>query len=432
MLDIQFIRENKQLVEEKSLQKGYKINLDKIIDLDSNIRKNIPILEEIQKQRKQLSSQFSNTTPNQEEIDRGKELKNKASEIEKVISGLKAELKDLLRNVPNMPLGVVPVGSSEDENKVVKKVGTPKEYDFEPKNHWELNPSEKYIDKVRATKVAGTRFVYLKGNLVRLQFAIVNWVMDKLSDETFLDRLIKENQLNISTKPFVPVLPPGIVNTASYQATTRLSADDVTYKLADDELWMNASAEHSLCNMYQDEILPNNELPIRYLGYATSYRREAGTYGKDTEGIIRLHQFDKLEMEVFSTPETGLDEHRLLVAIEEYFVSQLGLPYQLLEKCTADIGKPNAKGMDIEVWFPGQGKYRETHSADYMTDYQARSLVTRYRKEDNSVEFVHTNDATVFAFSRILAAIMENNQTKEGKISVPQILRQYLGGLEEL
>ena len=195
---------------------------------------------------------------------------------------------------------------------------------------------------------------------------------------------------------------------------------------------MNASAEHSLCNMYQDEILPNNELPIRYLGYATSYRREAGTYGKDTEGIIRLHQFDKLEMEVFSTPETGLDEHRLLVAIEEYFVSQLGLPYQLLEKCTADIGKPNAKGMDIEVWFPGQGKYRETHSADYMTDYQARSLMTRYRKEDNSVEFVHTNDATVFAFSRILAAIMENNQTKEGKISVPQILRQYLGGLEEL
>ena len=180
MLDIQFIRENKQLVEEKSLQKGYKINLDKIIDLDSNIRKNIPILEEIQKQRKQLSSQFSNTTPNQEEIDRGKELKNKASEIEKVISGLKAELKDSLRNVPNMPLGVVPVGSSEDENKVVKKVGTPKEYDFEPKNHWELNPSEKYIDKVRATKVAGTRFVYLKGNLVRLQFAIVNCVMYKL------------------------------------------------------------------------------------------------------------------------------------------------------------------------------------------------------------------------------------------------------------
>jgi seryl-tRNA synthetase len=256
--------------------------------------------------------------------------------------------------------------------------------------------------------------------------------MDKLTDEEFIKQLIAENNLSISSKPFVPVLPPGIVNTSSYHATTRLDAEEVTYKLADDDMWMNASAEHSLCNMYQNEILPEKQLPIRYLGYATSYRREAGSYGKDTEGIIRLHQFDKLEMEVFSSPETGLEEHKLMVAIEEYFVNALNLPYQLLEKCTADIGKPNAKGMDIEVWFPGQQKYRETHSADYMTDYQARSLKTRYRKSDNTTELVHTNDATVFAFSRILAAIMENYQNEEGEILVPDVLKNYLGGMEKI
>ena len=330
-----------------------------------------------------------------------------------------------------MPLGMVPLGSSEDDNQVVKKI-EPLELNFEAKNHWEIVDEDSLIDKTRASKVAGSRFVYLKGGLVRLQFAIINWVMDKLSDEEFIKQLIAENNLNISSKPFVPVLPPGIVNTASYHATTRLDAEEVTYKLAYDDMWMNASAEHSLCNMYQNEILLESQLPIRYLGYATSYRREAGSYGKDTEGIIRLHQFDKLEMEVFSTPNTGLDEHKLMVAIEEYFVNSLKLPYQLLEKCTADIGKPNAKGMDIEVWFPGQKKYRETHSADYMTDYQARSLKTRYRKADNSVEFVHTNDATVFAFSRILAAIMENYQTEDGQILVPDILKGYIGGMERL
>ena len=432
MLDIQFIRNNKDLVEEKARQKGYPVNLDELINLDNELKRNIPILEDILNQRNKLSAQFSSSKPSQDDIEKGKELKNNASELEKKINDLKQKYNKTLKLVPNMPLDIVPVGASEDENVVVKKVGEPQKFKFNAKNHWELNDDNSLFDKTRAANIAGSRFVYLKGGLVRLQFAMINWVMEKLSDEDFIDSIVKDNNLNISSRPFVPILPPGLVNTSSYVATTRLDAEDVTYKLAEDELWMNASAEHSLCNMYQSEIMSEQDLPIRYLGYATSYRREAGSYGKDTEGIIRLHQFDKLEMEVFSTPETGIEEHKLLVAIEEYFVSQLNLPYQLLEKCTADIGKPNAKGMDIEVWFPGQNKYRETHSADYMTDFQARSLKTRFRKTDNSIGFVHNNDATVFAFSRILAAIMENYQTEDGHIRIPAVLKKYLGGMEEI
>jgi seryl-tRNA synthetase len=256
--------------------------------------------------------------------------------------------------------------------------------------------------------------------------------MQTLGDEKVLEKLIAENNLNVSAKPFTPVLPPAMLRTEPYTASARLNAEEVTYKLADDDLWLNASAEHTLCTMYWNEILPEEMLPIRYIGYSTSFRREAGTYGKDTEGIIRMHQFDKLEMEVFSLSETGLDEHLLQVAVQEYLVQQLDLPYQVLQKCTADIGKPNARGIDIETWFPGEGKYRETHTADFMTDYQARDLKIRTRRKDGKTELVHTNDATAFALGRIMAAIMENNQTADGHFAVPEVLREFMGGQSEV
>jgi seryl-tRNA synthetase len=287
------------------------------------------------------------------------------------------------------------------------------------------------MDKERAAKISGSRFVYLKGGLVQLQFAIVQFVMDALSNEELLARLISENDLHVSPKAFVPILPPAMLRTEPYVASARLNASDVTYKLEDDDLWLNASAEHTLCTMYWNETLPASELPIRYIGYSTSFRREAGTYGKDTEGIIRLHQFDKLEMEVFSTGETGLDEHRLLIALQEYLVQQLGLHYRFVQKCTADIGKPNASGIDIDCWFPGQDRYIETHTADYMTDYQARDLNIRTKK-DEATQFVHTNDATAFALSRILAAITENYQDEDGSIRVPEVLQKYIGGKKKI
>jgi len=220
-----------------------------------------------------------------------------------------------------------------------------------------------------------------------------------------------------------------MLRTEPYIASARLDAEDVTYKIEQDDLWLNASAEHTLCTMYWNEILPEDKLPIRYVGYTTAFRREAGTYGKDMEGIFRLHQFDKLEMESFTTAEDGLSEHLFMVAIQEYLMAQLGLPYQVILKCTADVGKPNARGVDINTWLPGQSKYRETHTADYMTDYQARRLKTRVKRADGTNQFAHTNDATAFS-QRPLIAIIENYQNEDGTVTVPEVLRPYMGGKE--
>jgi seryl-tRNA synthetase len=227
-------------------------------------------------------------------------------------------------------------------------------------------------------------------------------------------------------------LPPLMIRTEPYDAMDRLEPRDDRYKLEDDDLWLQGSAEHVLGSMHADEIFDESQLPLRYLGYATSFRREAGTYGKDMEGILRMHQFDKLEMESFTVAEDGMKEHLLFVAIQEYLLSSLGLHYQVLQKCTADIGKPNARGVDLETWLPGQDKFRETHTADYMTDYQARRLKTRVRRSSGDLELIHTNDATAFALGRVMIAIIENYQDSEGKVKIPEALRSYLGNREVL
>jgi seryl-tRNA synthetase len=285
-----------------------------------------------------------------------------------------------------------------------------------------------WIDKERAAKIAGSRFAYVKGGLVQLHFALIQFAMDVLTNEATLEEIAERAGLKgkVSTKPFVPVLPPAMVRTEVYEATGRLNKEEVTYKLEGDDLWLQASAEHSMAPMYMNEIVPESELPLRFVGYATSFRREAGTYGKDMEGIFRLHQFDKLEMESFSTPETSLNEHLFMIAVQEYLMSELELPYQVILKCTADIGKPNARGVDINTWLPGQDKYRETHTADYMTDYQARRLQTRVRRTSGEVELVHTNDATALS-QRPLIAILENYQQADGSVRVPKVLVKYFG-----
>jgi seryl-tRNA synthetase len=432
MLDIQFIRDNADLVQEKSAQKGYKVNIAELLQLDSDRRSKLTAIEELRAQRNQLTAEMKGQKPTDEQVAAGRELKEAIAAAEAGLKEIEERYEVALKAVPNMPTEDVPIGSTEDENVVAKKVGEPRDFGFTPKNHWEILEPRDMLDKERAAKISGSRFAYLKGGLVQLQFAIVQYVMQTLGDEAVIAKLVQANNLNVSTKPFTPILPPAMLRTEPYRASARLNAEEVTYKIEQDDLWLNASAEHTLCTMYWDEILPEDVLPIRYIGYSTSFRREAGTYGKDTEGIIRMHQFDKLEMEVFSTGATGLDEHKLLVAVQEYLVQQLGLPYQYLQKCTADIGKPNARGIDIEVWFPGQQKYRETHTADYMTDYQARDLKIRTRSKDGVVELVHTNDATAFALGRIMAAIVENYQQADGSVVVPEVLRPYIGGREVL
>jgi len=431
MLDIKYIRENAARVKEASAHKGYKVDVAHLLQLDEERRTLQTKVDELRKQRNDLSSSMKEGKPSDEQIAKGRELKTQIAELEDRLNVVEAEFLPLLKRVPNMPLDFVPVGATEDENVVAKTVGDKPEFTFAPKNHWEIGQQRGWIDKERAAKVAGSRFAYVKGDLARLHFALMSYGMDILTSADTIQKIITEAGLDVSSKPFTLVMPPAVAKTEVYDATGRLNKEETTYKLAEDDLWLNASAEHTMAPMYLGEILDEKELPIRMVGYATSFRREAGTYGKDMEGIFRLHQFDKLEMESFTTGDTGLEEHKFMVAVQEYLMSQLGLPYQVIQKCTADIGGPNATGIDIDTWLPGQDKYRETHTADYITDYQARRMQTRVRRESGELELVHTNDATAFS-QRPLIAIVENFQQEDGTIVVPEVLRPYLGGREIL
>jgi seryl-tRNA synthetase len=431
MLDIRFIREHAARVQEASEQKGYKVDVKRLLQLDDERRGLLAKTESIRHERNELTANLKQGKPGLEQIERGKQLKTELAEQEEHLRKAEADYRVLLKSVPNMPASDVPVGASEDENVVTKTVGEQPKFDFEPKNHWQLGGARGWIDKERAAKVAGARFAYLKGDLVRLHLALIQFAIDKLADERVIKQLVAKNNLQVSAKPFTPVLPPLLIRTDIYDAMDRLEPREDRYKIEGEDLWLQGSAEHVLGSMHEGEIFEESELPIRYVGYATSFRKEAGSYGKDMEGIIRMHQFDKLEMESLTTAETSYHEHLLLIAIQEYLMQQLGLPYRVLNKCTFDIGKPNARGVDIEVWFPAQQKYRETHTADYMTDYQARRLQTRVRREGGEVELVHTNDATALS-QRPLIAIVENFQNADGTVTVPDVLRPYMGGHESI
>lgn len=427
MLDIKFIRDNAEAVQQNARNKNYDVNIDELLKLDGQRRELSQKVDELRERRNANAASMKGGRPEQAAIDEGKQIKIELSEQEGYLNALETEVLTLQKKVPNMAAADVPVGASEDENVVAKTVGEPTHFDFEPRNHNDIALQRGWIDKERAAKVAGSRFAYLKGDLVKLQFAIVQFVIDSLSDEKVLAKIAGDAGLDVSLKPFTPVLPPLMIRTELYDAMDRLEPRDDRYKLEDDDLWLQGSAEHVLGSMHANEILAEQDLPIRYLGYATSFRREAGTYGKDMEGILRMHQFDKLEMESLTVAEKGLDEHLLFVAIQEYLLASLGLPYRVIQKCTADIGKPNARGVDMEAWLPGQNQYRETHTADYMTDYQARRLQTRVRREDGTVELIHTNDATAFALGRAMIAIIENNQNQDGTVNIPEVLRGYIG-----
>lgn len=432
MLDIQFIRDNTDLVNKHTKQKGYKVDIGKLLELDAQRRKLTAKIDEVRASRNVLAASSKNGKPTDEVIKKGKELKEQLSVAESELAPVASEFSKLHKLVPNLASDDTPVGESEDENKVVYEWGDKQKFDFEPKNHWQIAEARGWLDKKRAAKVAGARFAYLKGDLVKLQMALMAFTLDIVTNEDTIAEIIKAADLNgLSTKPFTPVIPPFMIKTDLFDAMDRLEPRDDRYKIEDEELWLQGSAEHVLGAMHSNEVIPESELPLRYLGYATSFRREAGTYGKDMEGIIRTHQFDKMEMETFASAKTGMQEHLLTVAIQEYLLRQLKLPYRMLLKCTADIGKPNFRGVDMDVWLPGQNKYCETHTADYMTDYQTRRLNVRTKTSQGS-EYLHTIDATAFAFGRAMVGIIENGQTAEGKVKVPVKLQPYLGGRDVL
>ena len=421
MIDLDIIRSEPKRVEAAAQAKLVTINIRRILELDTRHRALQTEIDALRAKRNTLSIAEAKTA--------GPKLKEELKELTETYQTIDQELLTLLKQVPNLPSSDVPPGTSEDDNVVVKTVGDKPSFDFAPKNHWQLAEAHDLIDKERAAKVAGARFAYLKGDLLKLHFALLHFAMAILTDEKTLQHIAAEAGLKVSPKPFTLILPPLMIRTEPYDAMDRLEPREERYKIEGEELWLQGSAEHVLGSMHAGEIIPEESLPLRYAGYATSFRREAGSYGKDMEGIVRMHQFDKLEMESLTTAETSRSEHDFLIAIQEYLMRKLGLPYRVLLKCIADIGKPNARGVDIDAWLPGQNRYRETHTADYMTDYQARRLQTRVRRKTGALELVHTNDATALS-QRPLIAILENYQQADGSVKIPEVLQTYTGFAE--
>ena len=428
MIDLKILRQQPELVAKAIRDKSAKVDLDAVLKLDAERVELKRKVDDLRAERNKLSDSMGKGKPAPELIAKSKALKEELAALEPRFEEVEKEFLVLYKKVPNIPTADTPVGSTEEENVVALTWGEPKDFGFKARNHYEIAEARGWVDKERAGKVAGARFAYLKGDLVQLQLALVSWVIGNLSNGEFVASVAKEAGIEVSHKPFTAVLPPFMIRTAPYDAMDRLEPSDERYKIEGEDLWLQGSAEHVLGSMHADEAFEEKDMPVRYIGYATSFRKEAGAAGKDMEGIIRMHQFDKLEMESFSTKETSHSEHLLFSAIQERFMRLLGIPYRKLQKCTFDIGKPNAKGSDIEAWLPGQGKYRETHTADYMTDYQSRRLNTRVRRADGSLELVHTNDATAFACGRALVAIIENYQNEDMTVTVPEALRPLMGG----
>ncbi|MBU0636940.1 serine--tRNA ligase [Patescibacteria group bacterium] len=431
MLDINFIRNNVDLVKEGARKKRVDIDIDYFLKVDRQKREIQDRLDRKRAEQNQITKKISTAKKNEREtlISSVAEIKNEIQKFENDLHPVIQEWQKLLMNIPNPPCSEMPEGKSDADNVVVHKWSKPTEFSFKPLDHIALCKKLELFDIERAAKVSGSRFYYLKGDLVLLQFAIIHFTFDNLTDEKVIKNIIDKNKLNVDAKPFVPMLPPVIIRNEVQYSIHRVFGDQ-TFSLQGIDKNLVASAEHTMAPYYMDETLDESVLPIRYLGYSTAFRQEAGTYGKDMGGIFRNKHFDKIEMETFSTAETGIEEQKLMVAIQEYLVQQLNIPYQLVHVCTGDTGKPDYDQYDIECWMPGQNKYRETHTSDYMTDYQTRGIRSFYKTKDGKRKLLHTNDATAFAFCRILIAILENYQQADGTIKIPEVLRPYMKNKE--
>ncbi|MBI3282510.1 serine--tRNA ligase [Candidatus Curtissbacteria bacterium] len=400
MLDIKFIRENPKLVEEKARQKGYALSVKKLLEVDESRRKLIEEVDKLRSSRKKTADARDKKKGTQIK----KELKEKEDELEK----LNEEFYGLIRQVPNIPKKDVKVGRDESENEVVRKVGEIPKFNFKVRDHLELSVALDILDIDRAAKVSGTRFVYIKNELAILEFALISYAFDLLTKERF-----------------IPIIPPQIINKNAAEGLGYPEYETGEGYRVNDQ-YLVGTAEHSIVPMHMDQVFQGSDLPKRYVAFSTAFRREAGSYGKDTRGMFRVHQFDKVEMVSFVTPQDEDREHEYLLSLEEKMVKDLGLAYQVVKMCTGDLGFPTARKYDIEIWMPSQEKYRETHSASTNGDFQARRLNIKYEKKGEK-DFLCILNATAIAMSRMPIAIMENYQQKDGSIQVPKVLRKYTG-----
>ena len=433
MLDIKFIRENKEIVQAGAKKKKVEIDIDKLIALDDQRLKELKEVEDLRGEINRVSNDIARDQDQALKIQLIEEMRVVKEDIKTKEEKLRATVEEwqkIMIEIPNIPSVDTPEGPDESGNVVIRNWGEKPVFNFTPKEHYEIGEKLGLLDNVTAAEVSGARFTYLKGDLVFLQYALINFLFEALTNKEILEKIVKEKNINVNSKPFIPVIPPFMVKSNIYLKMGRLDPKEDKYHIESDDLYLIGSAEHSLGPIHMNKTMAEAEFPIRYIGYSPAFRREAGSYGKDTKGILRMHQFEKMEMETFCLPENSIQEQEFLVEIQEYFMQYLKLPYQVVLVCTGDMGKPDYRQMDIETWMPGQNTYRETHTADLTGNFQSRRLNTKVKRTDGKIELVHMNDATLCAMGRIMIAILENYQQADGSVKIPEVLKKYMGGKE--
>jgi seryl-tRNA synthetase len=412
VLDVKAIRENPENARKALARRGMAEAVGELLELDERRRELTTRVEQLRAEQNLASKAIGKAQADERTklIEEVSKVSGEIEQLEPELEEAERRLADALARVPNLPDESAPDGFTEDDAVEVRRHGEPPEFGFEARDHVALGEILGMLDIERAARASGSRFVYLFGDIVHLQFALVRHALDILT-----------------AKGFTPVIPPVLVREEAMFGTGFLPTDAVNiYVTREDDLYLVGTSEVSLAAFHMGEILDESSLPVRMAGYSTCFRREAGSYGKDLGGMFRVHQFDKVEMFSFTRPEDSRDEHEFLVGIEEEIVGNLDLPYRVVNVAAGDLGGAAAKKYDIEVWLPGQSRYRELTSCSNCTDYQARRLQTRVRREAGAIEVLHTLNGTATAIGRTLIAILENRQRQDGSVELPKALFPYL------
>jgi seryl-tRNA synthetase len=421
MLDLKYLRDNLDQAEQRLATRGGAVDLSAFRGLDQRRRALLSESETLKAEKNRVSQVIGQTRDKgqvQGEIARMKEVSARIEELDEQLAGVEDELSGLLLNIPNLPHEDAPVGAGEADNREVKCWGAPPAFAFAPQAHWDLGESLGILDFERAGKLTGARFALYRGAGARLERALINFMLD----------------LHTDGHKYIEILPPFMVNRDSMTGTGQLPKfEDDLFHIEGPDYFLIPTAEVPVTNIHRDEILAETELPVRYTAYTPCFRKEAGSYGKDTRGLIRQHQFNKVELVKFVRPEDSDAELAALLADAEAVLQALELPYRVVDLCTGDLGFSAARTFDIEVWLPAQGTYREISSCSNFRDFQARRAAIRFRRgEGGRPEFVHTLNGSGLAVGRTLVAILENFQQADGSVLVPKVLQPYMGGLERI
>ncbi len=411
---MKFIRENLELVEKSAKEKGYKVDLKEILDLDEKRKKELTEVESLRQKRNEIAAKMKGGKPEPELIEAGKAIKRDLAEKEAVLTEVEDKLKLVVKAVPNVIFDDVPLGGEEDSVEI-KKWGENHETGVD---HLDYAVSRDWVDFERGAKVAGAKFYYLKGELALLENALLQYGLSKVLEHGFTFMTVPDM---VSSK---------VLEGCGFNPRTSDQSDE--YYIEGEDLAMIATAEMPLTGYHMDEIIDEDKLPLLYAGYSACFRKEAGTYGKYTRGLFRVHQFNKLEMYVFCLPEQSKEMHEKILAIEEEIWQGLGIPYHVVNIAAGDLGAPAAKKYDMEYWSPVNQKYQEITSCSNCTDFQAQAVNCRVRRKDGKIEYVHTLNGTAIPLARALVVMLENYATKGGKLKVPEVLRPYLNNREEI